>query len=275
MLKKLMHTGVVLALLALAALAAGCSRDKGPVSKGEPQAGKHEDLDHGHAEGIKAMGDYHARILLEQEGQLRLFILGKDETKVARIETQEIKAHVRAAGAADAVSVVLKPEPQPGDPAGQTSQFVATLPEALRGKPLVVTARLTIAGEAYQPEFQTAAAAHDDHVAVPKGLTAALPDEIKQLYLTPGGKYTESDIQANGRVTAHEKYQGTKAAHDMKPKSGDRICPITQSKANARFTWVVDGKTYEFCCPPCIDEFVQTAKANPDEIKPPAEYVKK
>ena len=37
----------------------------------------------------------------------------------------------------------------------------------------------------------------------------------------------------------------------------------------------VDGKPYEFCCPPCVDEFVKSAKATPDEIKPPAEYYKR
>ena len=47
------------------------------------------------------------------------------------------------------------------------------------------------------------------------------------------------------------------------------------TKANAKFTWVVDGKAYEFCCVPCIDEFVQAAKDNPGALKDPSEYVKK
>ena len=36
-----------------------------------------------------------------------------------------------------------------------------------------------------------------------------------------------------------------------------------------------DGKTYEFCCPPCVDEFVRMAKETPDQIKAPEMYVKK
>jgi YHS domain-containing protein len=65
------------------------------------------------------------------------------------------------------------------------------------------------------------------------------------------------------------------AAHDLKPKQGDKICPITLTKANPKFTWVVGGKEYAFCCPPCVDEFVKAAKEHPDEIKEPRDYVRK
>ncbi|MBL8794198.1 MAG: hypothetical protein JNM56_09850, partial [Planctomycetia bacterium] len=47
------------------------------------------------------------------------------------------------------------------------------------------------------------------------------------------------------------------------------------TKANAKFTWVVGGKGYEFCCPPCVDEFVRLAKESPDEVMLPGEYIKK
>ena len=40
------------------------------------------------------------------------------------------------------------------------------------------------------------------------------------------------------------------------------------------FTWIVGGKPYEFCCPPCVDEFLKTAKQNPTALKNPDEYVK-
>jgi hypothetical protein len=99
-------------------------------------------------------------------------------------------------------------------------------------------------------------------------------DEERKLYLTPGGKYTEADIKANGNKTASEKFQGVTASHDLRPKAGDKLCPITLTKANPKFTWVVGGKAYEFCCPPCVDEFVQTAKEKPDEVKEPGAYVK-
>jgi hypothetical protein len=97
----------------------------------------------------------------------------------------------------------------------------------------------------------------------------------RQLYLTPGGKYTAEDIKANGNMTASQKYAGFKASHDRNPRPGDKICPITDTKANPKCTWIVGGKTYEFCCPPCIDEFVRLAKENPDKIKEPEDYVQK
>ena len=107
----------------------------------------------------------------------------------------------------------------------------------------------------------------------------SMPDKIvnadeQKLYLTPGGKYTVADIKANGNVTASVKFQGFMSAHDMHPKAGDKICPVTMTKANPKCTWIVDGKAYEFCCPPCVDEFVKLAKETPDEIKEPGEYVK-
>ncbi|MBN8644088.1 MAG: hypothetical protein J0L61_02475 [Planctomycetes bacterium] len=107
---------------------------------------------------------------------------------------------------------------------------------------------------------------------MPAGVDA---DEERALYLTPGGIYTEADIKANGSVTAGEKYKGKMAKHDMKPKAGDKICPITMTKANPKFTWIIGGKTYEFCCPPCIDEYVLLAKTSPKEVLDPSEYIKK
>lgn len=93
-------------------------------------------------------------------------------------------------------------------------------------------------------------------------------------FLTPGGKYTENDIQANGHLTPAQKFKGFKASHNAQPKSGDTICPITLTKANPNCSWVVNGKTYQFCCPMCIDEFLQIAKEHPDELQDPEAYVK-
>ncbi len=113
---------------------------------------------------------------------------------------------------------------------------------------------------------------HGGDDAMPAGVDA---DEERALYLTPGGIYTEADIKANGSMTASDKYKGKMAKHDMKPKAGDKVCPITMTKANPKFTWIIGGKTYEFCCPPCIDEYVLLAKTSPKEVLDPSEYVKK
>lgn len=60
----------------------------------------------------------------------------------------------------------------------------------------------------------------------------------------------------------------------MNPADGDRICPVTLTKANPEFTWIIDGKSYQFCCPPCVSEFVKMAKEEPEKLKAPEEYVK-
>ena len=103
-----------------------------------------------------------------------------------------------------------------------------------------------------------------------------VPDtEEQKLYLTPGGKYTEADIQANGNRVASVQFKGLKARHDVKPQPGDKLCPISQTKANPQFSWVVGGQTYEFCCPPCVDEFITLAKEKPEEIMSPEFYQQK
>jgi hypothetical protein len=97
--------------------------------------------------------------------------------------------------------------------------------------------------------------------------------EEQQLFSTTGGAYLRSDIEANGRLLPLEKYRGFRAEHDYEPKPGDRLCPITRTKAHRDCTWIVGGQTYEFCCPPCIAEFVRKAKDQPEQIQPPEDYV--
>ena len=100
-------------------------------------------------------------------------------------------------------------------------------------------------------------------------------EKDRKLYLTPGGKYTEADIKANGGMTAAQKFKGLRPEHNHNPQPADKICPISRTKANPKFTWVVGGKSYEFCCPPCVDEFLTKAKEKPDEILEPDAYRQK
>ena len=97
----------------------------------------------------------------------------------------------------------------------------------------------------------------------------------QSLFFTESGLYTKQDIAANGKLAPVEKFRGVPSRHDFRPRLGDFICPVTQTKANPKFTWIVNGKTYAFCCPPCIEEFVLRAKNEPDKIQPPEAYVKK
>ena len=95
------------------------------------------------------------------------------------------------------------------------------------------------------------------------------------LFLKPGGAYTSADIAANGGLTPSQKYGGEMAEHHLSPKKGTYICPITKTQANAKFAWIVGGKKYLFCCPPCIADFVKQAKADPKSIKSPASYIQR
>ena len=217
---------------------------------------------------------YHAEAVVEKSGSLRLLLLGKDESRIQEVDIQSLKAYVKAISDTDATPIELVATPQDGDTQGKTSQFVGQLPEAVIGKPVDVTIpNLRIDDERFRVGFSTAKSSDDSaHEAV---MPAAVSTKAEQdLYLTPGGKYTAADIEANGKVAASKKFKGMMSAHNMNPEKGDRICPVTLTKANPKFTWVINGKPYEFCCPPCVDEFVRIAKESPDQLKDPDQYVK-
>lgn len=108
----------------------------------------------------------------------------------------------------------------------------------------------------------------------PKKVAAAKKKSarVRELYLKPGGIYTAADIKANGTVPAMEKYKGKTWEHaDKKP--GDKVCPVTDNKAEAECVWTVQGQRYEFCCPPCVDKFIRQAHFEPEKIKDAKEYV--
>lgn len=274
------------ALIGMVAFVVGCG------SKNEPRAEKADKpadpkvqatspaQAHGHKEGahqgtIVEVGrdNYHAEAVFEKGGHVRLYMLGNDEGKVLEVEFQALTAYAKVDGGMESVEFDLHAKPQPGDAKGKTSLFIGVLPEELRGKAVDVTVpSIRINGERFRFGFKSAAEpAHAADDGMPPKVSE---DEERQLYLTPGGKYSAADVKANGNMTASQKFKGVMAKHDMKPKPGDKICPITMTKANPKFTWIVGGKTYEFCCPPCVDEFVKTAKDQPGEIKEPADYVK-
>mgnify|MGYP005861200791 CR=1 FL=1 len=109
--------------------------------------------------------------------------------------------------------------------------------------------------------------------SVPAMPTKVTDAEERELYLTPGGTYTEADVAANGRKTASEAYPNFRTNHDADPRPGDPVCPVTRTKADPRCSWVVGRRTYMFCCPPCIDDFVRLAKTDPGRVRPPEGYI--
>jgi YHS domain-containing protein len=268
-------------LLALALLViSGCQNGKDQPSTAEVKSRNSptDSSEHGHKPGthggnIVEIGrdNYHAEVVFEKDGVIRLYLLAQDEARVQEVELQTLTAYAKPAGSSESIRFDVKPAPTKEDTSGKTSQFTGTLPRVLWGKQVEVTVpSIRIASERFRFSFQSTAAM--GHAAMPNKAGNA---EAAKLYLTAGGKYTEADVKANGNMTAGQKYGDKLSSHDAKPRPGDKVCPITDTKANAEFTWVVGGKTYQFCCPPCIDEFVKTAKEKPDQIKNPGEYVKR
>ena len=266
-------------LTAAAVLLVGCAPDPAPPAAAVRNAAKPEG-EHGHADGahggiIVSIGRdaYHAEAVFDRDGSLALFMLGSDETEVREIELQTLTAFAKADGDTSAVKFSLEPAPQTGDAPGATSQFVGKLPAELVGKNVQVTIPvIRIGGERYRIGFQ---AAGEKHAETAQEMPEMVSNqEERDLFLTPGGLYTDEDIAANGRMTVTEKFKGFKPAHDLNPKAGDKICPITLTKSNPKCSWVIGGKEYEFCCPPCVVDFVQLAKKNPEQVKAPESYVK-
>jgi YHS domain-containing protein len=213
-------------------------------------------------------GHYHVEAVVEKGGLLKLYTFGGEVDQVLEVDAQTLTAHVKCERGGKTVAVELMPVPQPGDAEGKTSQFVGKLAEELRGKRLAVSVPgIVIGGKHFALDFAAGG---------PHGHAADVPaEEEEKLFLTPGGKYTEADIRANGNTTASAKYKRFKANHDVKPRPAEKICPVTRTKANPNCIWLVGGKTYEFCCPPCIDEFVRRAKTQPDLIREPDFFVKR
>lgn len=234
----------------------------------EASAGEHEHQQGAHGGIMVSLGQdsYHVEAVLGSDNKVRLYMLGRDETRVIDIAASTLKGFVQLEGDVQADSIEFQPDPQEGDAEGRTSCFTGSLPDRMHGRDLMVTIpNVAIDGERFRLSFQTHSADHSDAEMPSK----ATDDEEEVLYTRPGGVYTEADIAANGNQTPGQKYRGIRSKHDRNPKPGDRICPVTKTKANPQFEWTVGGKKYTFCCPPCIDEFVRNAKDSSTPLPEP------
>ena len=216
---------------------------------------------------------YHAEVVFEKSGKMRLLMLGKDETQTQDVEQQALQAYIQTNSESAAETIALFAAPQEGDSTGMTSQFTGQLPESLLGKELKVTIpNLRIRGNRFRVGFTTATES-------PVGRAGNMPPPVgsereQQLYFSAAGKYTAADIEANGLLPPSQKFKAVRAARNRPPAIGDPLCPVTRLKANPKLTWIVDAQPYNFCSPNCIDEFVQLAKEHPDQIKMPELSVK-
>lgn len=213
--------------------------------------------------------NYHAEAIFAEKGVVKIFMMGRDETRIQYVESQVLEAYARVEGDTEDLQVNFEPVNEKNGPLGKTSQFIGKLPERFWGKVVSITIPIRIEGEYFRFRISSKQQEHDDMPI------KTVDDKERELYLTAGGLYTKEDIKANGNTVASRKYKGIIPKHDTRPKTGDKICPISMTKANPNFTWIIGGKTYEFCCPPCIDEFLKLAKEHPEEIKEPDYYTKK
>jgi len=227
-----------------------------------------------HGGQIQAVGDNHLEAALGPNGTVSLYVMGITESIACPLPVTTLWAKT---GMGE-TKVLLHAAPLPGEPKGQASVFTGALPAEMAGKATALTLAVPLPGGERTVRFDlgpgavaSAVPMHDTAAAV---VTAsAVTPAQKALFLTPGGAYTQADIRANGGVTPDQKYQGMMASHHLHPQKGTLTCPITMTQANTKFPWVVGGKKYLFCCPPCIAEFVKNAKTHPHDLKPPDSYV--
>jgi len=263
-------------LLLLAAVAAGCSRGSAeslkPASASSSTAEVHAHLPGEHGGQIVAIGhdEYHAEPVFQTDGSLRLYMLARDESQVLEVEQQTLTAYVNRENQFQAVPIELKPAPQRDDAPDKTSVFAGRLPDELQKSAVtVVIPSIRIAHTRFRFSFHSG---DEGGSQMPQTVTSS---QARDLFLTAKGLYTAADIAANGSTTAAEKYRGFHSTHDFNPKPGDSICPVTHTKANPQCTWIVGGRKYLFCCPPCIDEFVKLAREEPAKVKSPEDYIKR
>lgn len=255
------------------------------ASISETRGGHGHFAPHGGALQVIANNRNHVEAVREPSGAIRVFLLGGNETELYPITLSMLDAEVRA-GQAEARTLTLSAKPQPGE-VGESSRFVGILPPDLKDKPVTLTVTVPVSEKIHVVRFSaeelapkselSAGGNHGESAGMPAPVASGgeLTSEEKALFLTPGGLYTAADIAANGGSVPRLKFVGIMATHDMNPKKGDRLCPITNTRANPKFTWIIGGNTYQFCCPPCVEEFIKKAKDDPSTIPAPETFVKK
>lgn len=261
-----------LAFALAAVVAAGCGRANAPkpttnaAAKGDPHptAGPH-------GGPLIEWGDeeYHVELLIDAKAkEATAYVLDESAMKAKPIAATTLTLELKLE---PPVAVTLSAKPEAGDPAGQSSRFTGAHDVLGQDKLFEGSVSGTVGATPYSGKFKQKKA-HARHGGMPEGV-GGTPEE-KTLFLSPGGIYTAADIRANGSVVPSEKFKGISWPHD-ESKPGDRICPVTANKADDRCEWIVNGKSYTFCCTPCLDKFVKWAKQTPEKVKEPGDYVQK
>lgn len=233
-----------------------------PESHGHPP-GRHG----GSVVAIDRDNHFHAEAAIEGDGLVRLYLFGRELTEVRPVVARTVCASVRGHDAEGDFALMFRAEPLETDPPGKTSRFAGRLPPTLwRGHHWLVIWSLPIEGARFRFEIELT------HTPPDEAVVAKAEKDEDALYAVPKGKYLADDVRRNGTVPASRKYRGKRPSHDEQPAPGERVCPVSRERVDARFVWVIGGNEYRFCCPPCIDEFVAIAKERPDEVKEPDFY---
>ena len=270
-----MKNYLAMGLLGTALVVAGCKPPDATTSGSKPAPkigehgddGKHEAGPHGGT--IFEFGKYHGEFLVDHKlKQATVYILDDKINNAAPIAAEKFSLSIKN----PQFQTELKAEPQKADPKGRSSKFTVTHPNFGKEQLFEGAVSGVVDGKPYSVDFKEEK--HEGHEeAIGSGTKADAKEAA--IYLKPGGIYTEADIKANGNTTVSAKYKGLKVSHDIKPMAGEKLCPVTLTKSNEKLTWIIGGKSYEFCCPPCVEEFVELAKTSPEEIKEPETYIKK
>lgn len=176
--KWILFGGLLTAAATFAAVGCGkaqptAEQPAGPKDKGGDHKDHkdHKDGDHAHKPGahggmIVSLGQdsYHAEVVFEKDEAIRLYMLGKDESKTQEVDVQELVGHATPAGAMDAVQVKFTADRQKTDAAGKTTQFVGKLPHELHGKKFkVVINNIQVGTERFRIEFSNEKTEKGDH----------------------------------------------------------------------------------------------------------------
>ncbi len=239
-----------------------------PPTTPAPESHGHPPGPHGGAVvAIDRDNRFHAEAVLDGAGFVRLYLFGRELTEVRPVVARTVCAAIRGHDEQGDFALMFRPEPLETDPPGTASRFAARLSPALwRGHLRLVVWSVPVEGERFRFEIELTPSPTDEAT-----VAKAEADEAA-LYAAPKGKYLADDVRTNGMVPASRKYRGERPAHNDRPTPGESVCPVSRARTDARFVWVIGGKEYLFCCPPCIDEFVATAKERPEEVQEPEFY---
>ncbi|MCI0705302.1 MAG: hypothetical protein L0241_29940, partial [Planctomycetia bacterium] len=225
-----------------------------------------------HGGGIAQWGDdeYHLEFIVDHATKTAtVYVLDDSVKKPKPIDAKELTLALKSS---PPVTMTLQAKPEESDPPGLASRFSVTHEALGKEQQFAGTISGKVAGKPYSGDF--AEKAHDGHGPASPGAPKPTDREIA-LFMTPGGIYTQEDIQKNGNTVPAVKFYGISWSHEDNPKVGDKLCPVTVNKTDEKCAWWVNGKRYEFCCPPCLEKFVKMAKDSPEKVKDPDEYVKK